>query len=145
MERTKYQVLDLLKQTLRPEFLNRIDEVVMFHPLNKKFVREIVTIQLAQLKDKLQLKHINIEATDYAIDYLTNLGYDPQFGARPIKRVIQKMVLNELSKSLLSGEVTIDEDIVIDEFNNKIVFLKKNAKGETLNQEKRKVSKEIEE
>ncbi len=145
MERTKYQVLDLLKQTLRPEFLNRIDEVVMFHPLNKRFVREIVTIQLAQLKDKLQLKHINIEATDYAIDYLTNLGYDPQFGARPIKRVIQKMVLNELSKSLLSGDVTIDEDIVIDEFNNKIVFLKKNAKGETLNQEKRKVSKEIEE
>ena len=98
-----------------------------------------------QLKEKLHLKHINIEATEYAIDYLTNLGYDPQFGARPIKRVIQKMVLNELSKSLLSGEVTVEEDIVIDEFNNKIVFLKKNVKGETLNQEKRKVSKEIEE
>jgi ATP-dependent Clp protease ATP-binding subunit ClpB len=138
MERTKYQVLDLLKQTLRPEFLNRIDEVVMFHPLNKKFVREIVSIQLEQLKVKLHLKHINIEATDYAIDYLTNLGYDPQFGARPIKRVIQKMVLNELSKSLLSGEVTVDEDIVIDEFNNKIVFLKKNAIGEVNRKEERK-------
>jgi len=138
MERTKYQVLDLLKQTLRPEFLNRIDEVVMFHPLNKKFVREIVSIQLEQLKEKLHLKHINIEATEYAIDYLTNLGYDPQFGARPIKRVIQKMVLNELSKSLLSGEVTVDEDIVIDEFNNKIVFLKKNAIGEVNRKEERK-------
>lgn len=144
MERTKYQVLDLLKQTLRPEFLNRIDEIVMFHPLNKKYVREIVTIQLEQLKEKLQLKNINIEATEYAVDFLTNLGYDPQFGARPIKRVIQKMVLNELSKSLLSGEVSVEEDIVIDEFNNKIVFLKKNSKGETLNQEKRKVSKEVE-
>ncbi len=125
MERTKFQVMDLLKKSMRPEFLNRIDEIVMFHPLSKTDIRKIVEIQLGQLQTKLNLKHINIEATEFAIDFLTNLGYDPQFGARPVKRVIQRNLLNELSKSLLSGEVTVDSDIIIDEFNNKLVFRKK--------------------
>jgi ATP-dependent Clp protease ATP-binding subunit ClpB len=127
MERTKFQVMDLLKQTLRPEFLNRIDEIVMFHPLSKSFVREIVLIQLNELKEKLAMKHIQIEVTDYAVDYLTTAGYDPQFGARPVKRVMQRMLLNELSKALLSGEVNVEDVIVIDEFNNKIIFHKKNG------------------
>jgi ATP-dependent Clp protease ATP-binding subunit ClpB len=130
MERTKYQVLDLLKHSMRPEFLNRIDEIVMFHPLNKTDIRKIVQIQLGQLQNKLNAKHIHIEATDFAIDYLTNLGYDPQFGARPVKRVIQRNLLNELSKALLSGEVTVDSDIIIDEFNNKLVFRKKEMKDQ---------------
>jgi ATP-dependent Clp protease ATP-binding subunit ClpB len=123
-EKTKYQVFELLKHSLRPEFLNRIDETVMFHPLSKTDVRDIVKIQLNQLADKLQEKHIEIEATDYAIDFLTNMGYDPQFGARPVKRVIQKSLLNELSKAILSGEVVVEDKIIIDEFNNKMVFRK---------------------
>ncbi len=125
MSRTKFQVLDLLKRSLRPEFLNRIDETVMFHPLSKQDIRNIVEIQLNQLKNKLMSKHINIEATDFAIDYLATKGYDPQFGARPVKRVIQRELLNELSKALLSGQVTVESDIIIDEFNNKMVFRKK--------------------
>ncbi len=129
MSRTKFQVLDLLKRSLRPEFLNRIDETVMFHPLSKQDIRSIVEIQLSQLKTKLQQKHINIEATDFAIDYLATKGYDPQFGARPVKRVIQRELLNELSKALLSGLVTVESDIIIDEFNNKMVFRKKEDKN----------------
>lgn len=123
-DKTKYMVFDLLKHSLRPEFLNRIDETVMFRPLSKTNVRDIVKIQLAQLAKKLKEKHIEIEATDYAIDFLTNAGYDPQFGARPVKRVIQKSVLNELSKAILAGEVTVEDKIMIDEFNNKMVFRK---------------------
>jgi ATP-dependent Clp protease ATP-binding subunit ClpB len=129
MSRTKFQVLDLLKRSLRPEFLNRIDETVMFHPLSKQDIRSIVEIQLSQLKNKLTSKHINIEATDFAIDYLATKGYDPQFGARPVKRVIQRELLNELSKALLSGLVTVESDIIIDEFNNKMVFRKKEDKN----------------
>ncbi len=130
MERTKFQVMDLLKKSMRPEFLNRIDEIVMFHPLSKTDIRKIVEIQIGQLQAKLNLKHIHIEATEFALDFLTNLGYDPQFGARPVKRVIQRNLLNELSKSLLSGEVTVDSDIIIDEFNNKLVFRKKEISSE---------------
>jgi ATP-dependent Clp protease ATP-binding subunit ClpB len=145
MEKTKFQVMDVLKQTLRPEFLNRIDEIVMFHPLGKSFVREIVKIQLNELKEKLAVKHIHIEASDYAVDYLTNAGYDPQFGARPVKRVMQRMLLNELSKAILSGDVNVEDTIIIDEFNNKIVFRKKNGheerpvKNEEKNEEKSNV------
>ncbi len=123
-EKTKYQVFELLKHSLRPEFLNRIDETIMFRPLSKADVKDIVKIQLSQLAKKLKEKHIEIEATDYAIDYLTNTGYDPQFGARPVKRVIQKSLLNELSKAILAGDVTVEDKILIDEFNNKMVFRK---------------------
>jgi ATP-dependent Clp protease ATP-binding subunit ClpB len=125
MTRTKFQVFELLKQTMRPEFLNRIDETILFHPLSKVNIKQIVKIQIAQLSKKLSKQHIHIEATDYALEHLTTLGYDPQYGARPVKRVIQRTLLNELSKSILSGEVTIDDDIIIDEFNNKIVFRKR--------------------
>lgn len=128
-EKTKYQVFDLLKHSLRPEFLNRIDETVMFHPLSKVDVRNIVKIQIDQLAKKLNEKHIKIEASDYAIDFLTNQGYDPQFGARPVKRVIQKTLLNELSKSILRGEVSVEDHILVDEFNNKIVFRKQEQKN----------------
>lgn len=124
-EKTKYEVFDLLKHSLRPEFLNRIDETVMFRPLSKSDVKDIVKIQLSQLAKKLKEKHIEIEATDYAIDFLTNMGYDPQFGARPVKRVIQKSLLNELSKAILAGDVTVEDKIIVDEFNNKMVFRKK--------------------
>lgn len=127
-EKTKYEVFDLLKHSLRPEFLNRIDETVMFRPLSKSDVKDIVKIQLSQLAKKLKEKHIEIEATDYAIDFLTNMGYDPQFGARPVKRVIQKSLLNELSKAILAGDVTVEDKIIVDEFNNKMVFRKKDDK-----------------
>lgn len=123
-DKTKVEVFGLLKHSLRPEFLNRIDETIMFRPLSKADVKDIVKIQLNSLAKKLKEKHIEIEATDYAIDFLTNMGYDPQFGARPVKRVIQKSLLNELSKAILAGDVTVEDKIVIDEFNNKMVFRK---------------------
>ncbi|MCB9188060.1 MAG: ATP-dependent chaperone ClpB [Flavobacteriales bacterium] len=123
-DKTKVEVFSLLKHSLRPEFLNRIDETIMFRPLSKADVKDIVKIQLSSLAKKLKEKHIEIEATDYAIDFLTNMGYDPQFGARPVKRVIQKSLLNELSKAILAGDVTVEDKIVIDEFNNKMVFRK---------------------
>lgn len=123
-DKTKVEVFGLLKHSLRPEFLNRIDETIMFRPLSKADVKDIVKIQLNSLAKKLKEKHIEIEATDYAIDFLTNMGYDPQFGARPVKRVIQKSLLNELSKAILAGDVTVEDKIMIDEFNNKMVFRK---------------------
>jgi ATP-dependent Clp protease ATP-binding subunit ClpB len=135
MTRTKFQVFELLKQTMRPEFLNRIDETILFHPLSKVNIKQIVKIQIAQLSKKLSKQHIHIEATDYALEHLTTLGYDPQYGARPVKRVIQRTLLNELSKSILSGEVTIDDDIIIDEFNNKIVFRKREVEKKDVDSE----------
>ena len=107
VENTKREVLDLLKQTIRPEFLNRIDEVIMFQPLLLKDIKEIIRIQLTDLKSQLAKSGVLLEFTEYALDYLAENGFDPQFGARPLKRLIQKQIVNQLSKKLLSG--TIDK------------------------------------
>ena len=109
----KVDVLALLKQAVRPEFLNRIDDIIMFTPLTMEDITAIVGLQLNALKKMLSKQHITIDATEEAIDYLAKMGYDPQYGARPIKRVIQREVLNALSKDLLSGKVTA-ESIVFD-------------------------------
>ena len=122
--RTQLEVFDLLKKSVRPEFLNRIDETIMFHPLTRENVIDITRIQLEILSNRLKRNGITISATSHAIDWLAQLGYDPQFGARPIKRVIQKKVMNELSKEILSGNISVDEPIVIDSFENNIVFRK---------------------
>jgi len=122
VEETKQEVLALLKKQIRPEFLNRIDEIVMFTPLNEEEVKEIVKIQIRNLQKVLEKKNIELEVTDKAIDYLAKVGFDPQFGARPIKRVIQREILNELSKEILAGKITTQSKVVIDEENNKIVF-----------------------
>src|SRR6185295_16054692 len=97
--------MNRLRTTIRPEFLNRIDEIVMFHPLMKKQIREIVALQLTQLRELLRQKEIALEITDNALDYLGEVGFDPQYGARPLKRVVQKEIVNELSKKILAGEI----------------------------------------
>jgi ATP-dependent Clp protease ATP-binding subunit ClpB len=123
-EKAKFKVLELLKQTIRPEFLNRIDETILFTPLSKKHLRGIVQIQLNFLKDKLNEKDIKLHVTDEAFDWICTAGYDPHFGARPVKRVIQKQVLNELSKALLGGTIDVSAVVVMDVFDSKIVFRK---------------------
>jgi ATP-dependent Clp protease ATP-binding subunit ClpB len=123
-EKAKFEVLELLKQTIRPEFLNRIDETIMFLPLTKTNVKEIVGIQLNNLKKQLKENDINLVVTEDAFNWITEAGYDPFFGARPVKRVIQKQVLNELSKALLSGTIDKTQNVVLDTFDGKIVFRK---------------------
>jgi ATP-dependent Clp protease ATP-binding subunit ClpB len=120
--KTKLEVFDLLKKTIRPEFLNRIDETIMFTPLNREDVHKIVELQFNSIAKTLLENDIQITATPEAINWLAQLGFDPQFGARPIKRVMQKRVLNELSKQILAGKVTKDAQIVLDVFNQEFVF-----------------------
>jgi ATP-dependent Clp protease ATP-binding subunit ClpB len=122
LAKTKLEVFDLLKKTIRPEFLNRIDEVIMFEPLSRDNVTDIVRIQFEHIRKQLAAQNILISATDEAVDWLAQLGYDPHFGARPVKRVIQKQVLNELSKQLLSGTIDKSKEIILDVFDNKFVF-----------------------
>ena len=123
-EKAKFELMELLKQTIRPEFLNRIDETIMFFPLTKDDVKQIVAIQMNNLKKLLLDKDINLVVTEDAFDHITEVGYDPFFGARPVKRVIQKQVLNELSKALLAGKVDTNANVVMDIFDHKIVFRK---------------------
>jgi ATP-dependent Clp protease ATP-binding subunit ClpB len=122
MEGAKIEVLALLKQTVRPEFLNRIDDIIMFTPLSKKDIREIVELQLKGVSKMLLKQNIVLDATSEAISYLSEKGYDPQFGARPVKRVIQRQVLNELSKEILAGKITTDSIILLDAFDETLVF-----------------------
>ncbi|HTL81178.1 MAG TPA: ATP-dependent chaperone ClpB, partial [Bacteroidia bacterium] len=124
MAKTKTEVFDLLKKSIRPEFLNRIDEIIMFSPLNRKDVEQIVRLQFAQLEKMLLENGVHLKASEEAIQWLAELGFDPQFGARPVKRVLQKKVLNELSKQILAGKVKKDETIVLDVFDKEIVFRK---------------------
>jgi len=126
MEVAKIEVLGLLKQTVRPEFLNRIDDIIMFTPLSESDIKQIVGLQLKGLTKMLAKQHITLDATDEAISYLAKKGYEPQYGARPVKRVIQKEVLNELSKEILSGKISIDSIILLDSFNNALVFRNEN-------------------
>jgi len=121
--KTKNELFELLKQTIRPEFLNRIDELIMFTPLTRKEVRNIAELQFKQVQQTLAEMGIEMEATPEALDWLAELGYDPQFGARPLKRVIQKRILNELSKEILADKVDKENKIKLDMFDNKFVFL----------------------
>ncbi len=126
MEASKDEVLNLLKQTVRPEFLNRIDDIIMFTPLSENDIQQIVSLQIKGLTKMLAKQNITLDATEDAVKYLAKLGYDPQYGARPVKRVLQKEVLNVLSKEILSGKVTTDSIILIDSFNGKLVFRNEN-------------------
>jgi ATP-dependent Clp protease ATP-binding subunit ClpB len=121
-EAAKVEVLGLLKQTVRPEFINRIDEIVMFTPLTLANIKQIVGLQLKAVTKMLALQNITIDATPEAITYLSEKGYDKEFGARPVKRIIQREVLNELSKEILSGKVASESVILIDNFDGKLVF-----------------------
>jgi ATP-dependent Clp protease ATP-binding subunit ClpB len=125
LNQTKEQVFELLKKSIKPEFLNRIDEIIMFQPLTQEEIRKIVELQLQKVEQMLQKNNIKLSATKKAIDYIANVGFDPQFGARPIKRVIQKDILNELSKMLLSEKVNKDTIIIVDEKNGQLIFRNK--------------------
>ena len=122
VDETKIQVLELLKKTIRPEFLNRIDDIIMFTPLNEEEIRKIVIVQLNSVKKMLAQNGIALEFTDAALAFISDKGFDPQFGARPVKRVIQKYVLNELSKELLGGKINKDRPITIDSNGAGLVF-----------------------
>ncbi|MEP6466936.1 MAG: AAA family ATPase, partial [Parafilimonas sp.] len=122
VERTKVDVMNLLRQTIRPEFLNRVDEIIMFQPLLKKEIKNIVRIQLNSLKKLLRENHIELAFTDYLIEYLAESGFDPQFGARPLKRLIQKQIVNQLSKKILAGDIDRSNPVLIDVFDNVVVF-----------------------
>ncbi|MEI2273429.1 ATP-dependent chaperone ClpB [Sphingobacterium sp. ML3W] len=123
--KTRTEVFDLLKQSIRPEFLNRIDEVIMFTPLSRDEIGDIVRLQFVHVQKQLAEQNIFITASDEAMDWLAQLGYDPIYGARPLKRVIQKRILNELSKEILSGKVSRDSIIRLDVFDGKFVFINK--------------------
>lgn len=125
LAKTKTEVYEMLKKSIRPEFLNRIDEVIMFEPLNREDINKIVEIQFNGVSKLLAEQGVKMSATPEAVDWLAQLGYDPQFGARPVKRVMQKQVLNELSKQILSGTIDKEKEIVLDVLKNKFVFRNK--------------------
>lgn len=123
VEKTKDSVMELLKQTIRPEFLNRIDEVIMFQPLMRKEIKGIIRIQLDSLKQLVEeTSGIKLEFSDYAVDYLAEHGYNPQFGARPLKRLLQKEIVNQLSKKILSNELNKNVPVLVDVFDGVVVF-----------------------
>lgn len=122
VDRTRMEVMDLLKQTIRPEFLNRVDEVIMFQPLLRNDIRNIIRIQLQQLKQLVLKNGIDLQFSEYAIDYLAEHGFDPVFGARPLKRLIQKEIVNQLSKRLLMGDLDKQKPVLVDVFDGVVVF-----------------------
>ena len=122
VENTKREVLNLLRQTIRPEFLNRIDEIIMFQPLLQAEIKDIIRIQLNDLKVQLLKSNVVLEFSEYALDYLVENGFDAQFGARPLKRLIQKQIINQLSKKLLSGTINKVYPVMVDVFDGTVVF-----------------------
>lgn len=122
MDATKEQVMEVLKQSLRPEFLNRIDDIILFHPLMKKEIKGIIRIQLEGLRKQLLTQGIDLQFTDYALDYLVQRGFDPQYGARPLKRVIQKDIINQLSRKIIAGDVDKTKPVLIDVFDGVVAI-----------------------
>jgi ATP-dependent Clp protease ATP-binding subunit ClpB len=122
VEGTKEQVMELLRQTMRPEFLNRVDDIIMFHPLMRSEIKGIIKIQLQNLQKQLAEQGINLQFTDYALDYIAQKGFDPQFGARPLKRVIQKEIINTLSKKIIGNEIDRNKEVLIDVFDGLVVI-----------------------
>ena len=122
VEQTKNEVMNLLKKVVRPEFLNRIDEIIMFAPLNEKQIAEIVKIQLNNISNMLADNGVRVQVTDRALEFISREGYDPQFGARPVKRAIQRYILNDLSKEIISGKLDNEKVITVDYRDNKLVF-----------------------
>ena len=122
VDKTKTEVMALLRQTIRPEFLNRIDEVIMFQPLMKKEIKGIIKMQLDSLKQLVAQNGINLQFSDYALDFLADNGYDPQFGARPLKRLIQKEIVNQLSKRILAADIDKTRPVLVDVFDGTVVF-----------------------
>ena len=125
MEGVKSEVMQLLKQTIRPEFLNRVDEIVMFNPLSKEQIKEIARMQFSSVQKMLEKQHVNVKITDKAVEWLASRGYDPHYGARPVKRIIQKFIVNELSKAVLGNKINKEKPVWVDYDGKKIVFSNK--------------------
>lgn len=122
LEKTRLEVLEVLKSNVRPEFINRIDEIIMFHPLTKQNITDILMLQIEGVKKLVGEMGIELEFTEYAISYLAKKGYDPSYGARPVKRILQKELVNELAKSLLKGSINKDKPVIVDNFEENLVF-----------------------
>lgn len=123
IENTRKEVIDVLKSIVRPEFINRIDDIIMFKPLSRRDINDILKLQINQLKGKLREQKIDIDFSQYAIDYLCSKGYDPSYGARPLKRLLQKELVNQISKLILKGDIRQDKKIIVDYFDSKLVFI----------------------
>jgi ATP-dependent Clp protease ATP-binding subunit ClpB len=121
-DKAKTEVMELLRQTIRPEFLNRVDEIIMFSPLLKKQILGIVKIQLQGLQKMVALSGITLTYSDYLLEFLAEQGFDPQMGARPLKRLIQKLIVNALSKKILAGEIDKTKPVLVDVFDGVVVF-----------------------
>ena len=121
-EKAKTEVMQLLKQIVRPEFLNRVDEITMFSPLNKKQLKGTISIQLEGLKKLVAENDIQLRFSDYLVEYLMENGFDAQLGARPLKRLIQKLIVNALSKKILSGDIDKNQPVLADVFDGVVVF-----------------------
>lgn len=122
LEKTRLEVLEVLKSSVRPEFINRIDEIIMFHPLTKQNIIDILMLQIEGVKKLVGEMGIKLEFTEYAVSYLAKKGYDPSYGARPVKRILQKELVNELAKSLLKGSINKDKPVIVDNFEDNLVF-----------------------
>lgn len=122
LEKTRLEVLEVLKSSVRPEFINRIDEIIMFHPLTKQNITDILMLQIEGVKKLVGEMGIQLEFTEYAVSYLAKKGYDPSYGARPVKRILQKELVNELAKSLLKGSINKDKPVIVDNFEDNLVF-----------------------
>ena len=125
LDETKNQVMEMLKKTIRPEFLNRIDEIIMFRPLEKAQIKQIVNLQIAGIQKLLASQEVQLEVSDKAVELIAAEGFDPEFGARPVKRALQRMLLNDLSKKLISGQVDRTKPILVDSENGTLVFSNK--------------------
>jgi len=123
VNQTREEVFALLKKSIRPEFLNRVDEIIMFQPLTRKEIEKVVELQFEVVRKMLEKNDMHLSASDKAIEHLARIGFDPQYGARPIKRVLQKEVLNELSKLILEGKIDKEDQIMVDEKEGKLVFV----------------------
>jgi ATP-dependent Clp protease ATP-binding subunit ClpB len=140
VNRTRIEVMGLLRQTIRPEFLNRVDEIILFQPLMKNEIRDIVNIQLNNLKRLVAQSGIQLEFSDYALDFLAEQGFDPQFGARPLKRLIQKEIVNQLSRRILAGEIDKSQPVLVDVFDNTVVFRNEVATKSSLKERSKKAT-----
>ena len=127
VDNTKIEVMALLRQTIRPEFLNRIDEIILFQPLMKTEIKGIISIQLTDLQRLIAKNGVNLQFSEYILDYLAENGYDPQFGARPLKRLIQREIVNQLSKRLLAGDLDKSQPVLVDIFDGTVVFRNENV------------------
>ncbi|MFZ1784079.1 MAG: ATP-dependent chaperone ClpB [Ferruginibacter sp.] len=137
VEKTKAEVMVLLRQTIRPEFLNRIDEVIMFQPLMKAEIKGIIKMQLDSLKHLVAQSGINLQFSDYVLDFLAENGYDPQFGARPLKRLIQKEIVNQLSKRILAADIDKTRPVLVDVFDGMVVFRNESIKDQAMKEKKK--------